>query len=351
MSSESESSSSILLAPLELFSERPPPQLEQLGFVFDQLFRNSNLKEKSKLALGFKGKKCEFGALKERVQALAFEMLASSEFRSIDGGLVWVLATFKTLGILKILQMESWLPKLTVNSRDGNPLVSLSKAFSVHSRSRLFRGKMVEDGSNVVVKVYEREVGSGYHGIEFEMSVYERLGRPAPVLPVDGFILGRRVMVMQPLSPIDPELDDEHDIGAAVIRQLFDLHEFTVHNDIKPDNIMASRTADGSRVFHLVDFGGCAQDRLPNGMYKRRTWSRDWCCQPRVTGIIQPTCFRQDLIELGDTMIHIQQLRKPRKTTTGRRLTQYMQAVNQLQDEGKRPTRKVYDQLISILDS
>lgn len=356
-------SSSIQVAPLDTLqsfmvtnsSLASPAPRHQLVYISEQLFRNPNITAKTKLPFGDKAELCSWSKLKSKIYEQFNKMLPDPACSDWTMESVFLSACVAVLGVKRILCMESWFPVIKGVNVDGNEILQLKQMVSVHSHSRLFTADLLGDSSNeseqVVAKIYEKGNEGDSRSVEFEMSIYERLGNPLPIIPIQCFILGKPLMLMSPLEAIDPEIDDEHDIGAEIIDQLYKLHAFTVHSDIKPDNIMASRSSDGTRKYHLIDFGGCAQERLPNGFMRRRVWSADWCCQERYNtpGKIQQTCFRHDLLELGKTLTHLQRQRKPKKTTLGRRLAKFMEFVDQLRDIPARPVRRLYDHMISIL--
>ena len=110
---------------------------------------------------------------------------------------------------------------------------------------------------------------------------------------------------MEKLFPITKD-DNEFEVALEVMKQLVYLHQFGIHNDIKPGNIM-KRIVNGKPKYLLIDYGGVATQRLSYG-FKRWIWSPKWTSQ-ELHGKNQVTTAKNDFIELVYTMKTIQNMR------------------------------------------
>jgi len=157
-----------------------------------------------------------------------------------------------------------------------------------------------EEDHEVVIKWYKSE----RHDIDFECSIYKKLsqlGCPLPFFSTKFRFWNQPVLVIEKLKPIDTD-DDPFDIGIHILYQLFFLHKFGVHCDVKPQNIM-KKYKNGNPQYFLIDFGGVATEPLGKG-YRRWLWSPKWTSQKphQKDQIVYPI---HDLIELGFTMNYI----------------------------------------------
>lgn len=101
------------------------------------------------------------------------------------------------------------------------------------------------------------------------------------------------VLCMEKLTKLDGS-ENENNVGRQILRILKKIHEFGVHCDIKPDNIMKK-----NNEYYLIDFGGFSIKKLKHG-YHRKCWSTNWTSQDRLPN--QVTTYKNDLIELTYTL-------------------------------------------------
>ena len=203
-------------------------------------------------------------------------------------------------------------------------VVQLDKIISCHQQMKAFRAHFIleelkrQHPDPVIVKLYQSRRGE--YDTSFEIGIYRRLGDPSPSLGIECQLWNIPTLVMMTLNEIGAE-DDAYEIGVQILPQLARLHEFTLHSDLKPCNIMKAprkqqHPAGDAGVekpgclpqvkwdYRLIDFGGCARDHLDYG-FRRRTWSKKWTCQPcneRQTRSDILSTPKHDLIELGFTL-------------------------------------------------
>lgn len=246
---------------------------------------------------------------------------------------------------------ENFIDMIICYSSEG-PILPLNKLMESHRHSILFEGKLSD--LPVVVKWYY----SSKRDCNYELDIYKRLSEMNCDLPwfSDKFqIWGFPVLVLEKLHPLSRS-DDEYKMGISVIQQLTHLHQFAVHCDIKPGNVMR-RVVGSSVTYLLIDYGGVATERLKHG-YKRWLWSPKWTSQPeyshedRDKDARHITTAKNDFLELGYTMKAIQNWRigkgngECKSGFTGR-LKRYMVRVKQI--DSHKITHKDYDDLLSIL--
>lgn len=218
----------------------------------------------------------------------------------------------------------------------GEPIIKLTDILYEGSHVKLFKAKYKDDEKrqDIVVKIYERR--DSKYNTQFEIDQYKKLEFPSPSINLECYLWGIPVLVMRTMNKLSPD-DDENEIGIQILKQLYLLHQFTVHSDIKPQNIMREiSTSKGVPVYRLIDFGGCARERMGNG-FQRRTWSAKWTTQKRRRIETSP---KYDLLELGHTLTAIKytrQTKKPRypnqyKRKFDGRLKKYMDYVNLIDD-------------------
>ncbi|SPN79168.1 Protein containing kinase domain [Brazilian cedratvirus IHUMI] len=195
-----------------------------------------------------------------------------------------------------------------------------------------------ERKSSLVVKWFRNQDMD----ITFEMGLYTRLkllGCPLPYFSCSYRFWKDKVLLLEELQSLDKE-DDPCNIGICVLEQLSYLHTFAVHTDIKPNNIMRK-----GRKYYLIDFGGVALEKLNYG-YKRWNWSEKWTSQKMYVKN-QITTYKNDLIELGYTLNHLEGKEDARSGFT-EKLAQYMNEVRKLDPEVQ-PGDELYAHLKSIL--
>jgi hypothetical protein len=207
-------------------------------------------------------------------------------------------------------------------------------------------------GQPVVVKWYQ----SRSNNTQYEISIYEKLreiGCETPWFSSSYLFWDFPVLVMEKLEKVTSD-DNEFEIAAQVIRQLMYIHQFGIHNDIKPGNIMKrvvnNNGTPGTPKYFMIDHGGVTTKKLAYG-YRRCIWSPKWACQtPRVKN--QVTTPKHDFIELGYTMKTIQNWRTKDKHIRHHfsgRLAKYMECVDKM--NSRQITPQDYENLLEILTS
>ena len=203
----------------------------------------------------------------------------------------------------------------------------------------------LDDDVPIVVKWYQ----SNKRDTLYEIGIYKKLRHlkcPVPWFSSTYEFWNSPVLVMERLQGLTKE-DDEFEVAIEVIKQLRYLHQFGIHNDLKPGNIM-KRMQNGKPVYFMIDHGGVATQPLGYG-YRRWIWSPKWTCQ-RPHASNQITTPKHDFIELGYTMKTMQ------NWTTGDnhirsgftdKLAKYMDRVVRIDE--KNVTGKDYDDLIELL--
>jgi hypothetical protein len=133
----------------------------------------------------------------------------------------------------------------------------------------------------------------------------ESLGGAIPNLadePTHWKIFGRPTLVMEKLLPLDVT-DDEYEIARQLVKyQLPYLHQFSVHADLKPDNIMKRMTSiDGSTPprYFIIDMD-LETIQLESGAFSRNHFTPLYFSQLSRSG--QVVTYRNDLEELVAVM-------------------------------------------------
>lgn len=238
---------------------------------------------------------------------------------------------------------EKWFPTVKAYDHRGHS-VRLEKMISVGRHVYVVLG--INDNEDpVVMKWYQ----SQNRNTEFEISIYQRLRRNNCITP--WFSSSYKfwdfpVLVMEKLTPLDKD-DDPYQVGVAVMQQLRYIHDFGIHNDIKPGNIM-KRMVDGNPTYLIIDHGGVTTERLGYG-YRRWIWSPKWTSQTPHTRN-QVTTPKNDFIELGFTMKTLQNMTtKEKEIRSGfkGRLSAFMDRVHKV--DKKHIKESDYDDLIYIL--
>lgn len=141
-----------------------------------------------------------------------------------------------------------------------------------------------------------------------EIKTYERIkkmgGQTPRVLTVEEdrwFYHGWPILVIEKLLPLD-DTDDELQIGIQLLtNQLPFLHEFAVHADLKPDNIMKRNVVNGGPpLYFVIDMDVDDQPTRFPGEYKRSHWTPLFHSDQFTPAAV--CSFRADLLELLYTM-------------------------------------------------
>ncbi len=239
--------------------------------------------------------------------------------------LLFRYALMRTLLARYVLSERDALARIQCNNARGGT-VTLRSVLFTGKRSVVFSGverRAQATGGHmqrpVVVKWYQ----SDERTIEQETSVYDRLDRlGAPTPWFSGSytfenVWRTPVLVLEQLRKLD-ERDDACAMGVQLLEQLRVLHQFGLHNDIKPGNVMvrdADADADHARRYFLIDHGGVAERALAYGR-ERRIWTQKFASQPMLEWRRDTRTQREyqaharhqistaahDLIELGYTL-------------------------------------------------
>jgi len=248
---------------------------------------------------------------------------------------------------------EQWFFVLSCYDCNGKkPDVKLLKVIKTGKHAVVMLGQVANTNDQVIVKWYQ----SHRRDIEYETGIYKRLDKMG--CPLLRFTSSYKfwdspVLILEKLEPLQ-YYDNEYEMGSQIIYQLSFLHQFGVHSDIKPQNIM-KRVRPDKIDYLLIDFGGVATERLGYG-YRRWLWSPKWTSQkPHEEN--QITTPVHDFIELGYTMKCIQNWSTNYGKTDGEckknfrgKLARYMDYVLALDKE--KPVRlEDYQNLIRILQA
>lgn len=243
----------------------------------------------------------------------------------------------------------------------------------------LLNGVLYYNGTetNVVCKYYYNR----FRSIDYEIKIYKRLrnsvctrhaGAPCPsgcdhFCPVPWFssdykFLDQSILVMQELSPAD-NCEEWLRLGTDVLMQLRYLHQFGVHCDLKPPNIMmieGTRIVDAPIKYHIIDFGGCAIEPISDSYgvgYRRFVSNKGFTSQPPQKDRIRVCTPYHDFLELGYVMAYLEiQYRKRNGQQTGNdhrehfygKVKKYMSIVKSLNPYSI--PASIYDELIRALN-
>lgn len=194
----------------------------------------------------------------------------------------------------------------------------------------------------VVIKWY----GSKEKNITFETNIYKKLyklGCPVPKFSSHFSFWDSPILVLEKLFPINPRKDDIYIVAIEILKQLKYLHNFGVHTDIKPDNIMKNH----KNIPYLIDYGGIALIKFDHG-YKRNTWNSRFTSQVPFFNN-QVTTAKNDFLELGYTLNHWENGPKYKnfKSEFNGKIGKYMYQVNQINEKKIKPN--IYEDLIACL--
>lgn len=276
-----------------------------------------------------------------------------SNSKGVDPLIIWSVMLVRKISAREIFRRHSgrtWCycryesPRVLLKSQLGNE----------GTHVLLYRG--IADDEEVIIKWYHNPTRG--RNSEYENNIYRQLQYPKPCWSTEYFFWNMPVLIMSPLEKLDSS-DSPYQVGIDILQQLPPLHQFAIHNDIKPGNVMKKTTSRGSKYL-LIDFGGCATEKVRNGGYRRWIWSPKWTCQPRKSengGREVITFPKHDLIELGHTMKDLYNAQHRSRRLEGDpvregftgRLRRYMSIVKNLEDDQKL-TPELQSQLISILE-
>jgi serine/threonine protein kinase len=295
--------------------------------------------------------------IKQKAMSLATNISVdiNGYYRNVFDKVIYRLAIMKTYAIDQLLSKDFigsiFCYRYNHTKEDVKSIIVLKSILKSGDHVRVIEGDL--EGYPVIVKWYQ----SRKRDITYESSIYQRLrDMRCPLLP--WFSTSYRffedpVLVIEKLKPLD-HTDDEYQLGIQVLEQLRYIHQFGVHCDIKPHNIM-KRIVGDKVLYFLIDHGGVSTDKLGYG-YRRWLWSPAWTSQ-RSHVDNQITTYKNDLIELGYTMKGIQNLRLYHKRFgqyrrvdryTGK-LREYINCVMEL-DPKSQPSDNIYNRLIHILN-
>lgn len=158
------------------------------------------------------------------------------------------------------------------------------------------------------------------------------------------------VLCMEKLTKINGS-ENENIVGRQILQILKKIHQFGVHSDIKPDNIMKK-----NNEYYLIDFGGFSMKKLKHG-YHRNCWSKNWASQERT--LDQVTTYKNDLIELSYTLNALRLSKQKIKHTYGnvktilpqnKKIYKYYNMVKSIDDvhNNYEKIKPIYDKLIKI---
>lgn len=254
------------------------------------------------------------------------------------------------LAILKILApdylfAEKWYPYVYCYDSRGH-IVRLESILRSDRHIYIIRGRL-DDKFPVVIKWYEYPQINTSH----EINIYRRLrSAKCKVIWFSGSysFWNSPILVHEVLQDITKD-DNLYEIGCEILGQLRYLHDFGVHNAIKPANIM-KRVMNGKPSYFLVNYAHVATGRLGWG-YRRHAWTPIWTSQ-RPHARDQITTAKNDFIELGYTLKTIENWRTGStniRSGFGGKIQEYMNRTSQVDEMNI--LQKDYDDLIEILRS
>lgn len=204
-----------------------------------------------------------------------------------------------------------------INAQDTQYKFFFDKLLFEKERVVVLRGYLKHESGETMPAIckYYRSVE---RTIDYELECYSRLrklGCPIPWFSSNFTFLDQRVLIMQSLLPCKHRLEcrapekcvgctDWQRLGTDVLKQLKYLHQFGVHCDLKPDNIMMlPEHPYGTHPklpyrYVIIDYGGCATKRTGEGYY-RFTRNPKFTSQPKDSKDRHLCTPWHDLVELG----------------------------------------------------
>jgi hypothetical protein len=145
-----------------------------------------------------------------------------------------------------------------------------------------------------------------------EIANYKRIqkygGKIPNVKDTKWMAAGKPVLVIEKLDKLDLT-DDEYEIGVQLLETQFPyLHQFAVHADLKPDNIMKR---PGTREYFIIDMD-LTTEKVVGNCYERTHWTPYFHYDPFYPRTL--CTYRVDLLELRAVMIALMQRRGMQKT-------------------------------------
>ena len=283
---------------IEEYHKLPSPLKSQLNEIYREFSSNTNVKDCYRKLMSELPKK-----LLSRIAERSMER-SSEKYDKALKILVFHLAILKTISPFDMLK-PIWFSKLYCYSDHSDHLdIYLNTILKTGQHASVFEAVMGK--KPVIVKFYQ----STRRNITYEINIYNRIkemGCKVPWFSSCYYVWNCPVLVMEKLSSLSKS-DDEYRVGYEVLKQLWRLHTFAIHSDIKPQNIMKRKT--GSKCqYLLIDYGGVAMEPLEHG-YRRWVWSRKWTSQIAHESK-QIVTAKNDFLELGYTMRALQVWRKP----------------------------------------
>lgn len=310
----------------------PAPLQKQIDALYSQLAKHAAVEQFLRNMTSYRRGR--------HIEAYPLERLSRAQLRRLV-----CFSIGRALTCLQVTKDRHWAREVFCYA-DGLENVQLGKEIARSDHVALFHGRFERSGRRCVVKMYYNRRPSRLRTTAFENEVYDKLGGPAPCISTAYHCWGTPVLVLEPLRDLRYGHEDIYKIGTDVLQQLFKLHTFTVHSDLKPRNIMRR-----GRDYVLIDFGGCAVERYKHG-WRRRTWTRDYASQKRGHSIVIGP--KQDFLELAWTLNALQ-YRKDRdrlpwlRTHFQGRLRRFVQYVQALPDDAAQVTEHHQRALLRIL--
>lgn len=220
--------------------------------------------------------------------------------------------------------------------------IKMTKIYSSRRHTVIMEGKY--NNATVIIKFH---ISDKRH-TDYEIRFYNKLkdmGCDLPWFSPEFMFMNEQILVLDKLEKLNKD-DDIYEIGRDVVRELSYLHQFGIHCDIKPDNIMKKKI-NGKYKYYLIDYGGASSEKLGGGFH-RFIWSPKYTSQRRGERD-QVTYPRVDFVELAYTLnfIHNKCSDKDFKNICSSCLGSYYRHINKL---GPKLYKDIdYNHIISLL--